>query len=116
MRVPKEELILCMFVLSGCASQWKIQGGPEECRAMCKNWELDFVAMVGVGNQGSVGPGATACVCQVKKVNEHISSVDNSASSVASLAGPITAEQAAVAAHAALQQQQMMQYRSSGLD
>jgi hypothetical protein len=32
---------------------------------MCKKWELEFVAMVGVGNQESTGDGATACVCQV---------------------------------------------------
>jgi hypothetical protein len=57
---------LC-FSLSGCASQWKIQGGPAECSQMCRNWNMELTGMVGVGNQDATGPGATACVCQVRK-------------------------------------------------
>lgn len=49
----------------GCASQWKISGGPQECVSMCKGWGMELAGMVGVGNQDPTGEGATACVCQV---------------------------------------------------
>lgn len=55
------------WALSGCASQWKIQGGPRECAQMCQSWNMELTGMVGVGNQDAVGPGATACVCQVRR-------------------------------------------------
>jgi len=55
---------LFAWCLSGCASQWKIQGGPQECTQMCANWDMELTGMVGVGNQDASGPGATACVCQ----------------------------------------------------
>jgi hypothetical protein len=32
---------------------------------MCQKWNLELVAMVGVGSQEATGDGATACVCQV---------------------------------------------------
>lgn len=109
----KVTILICLLLLSGCASDWKIRGGPDECRAMCKKWKLEFVGMVGVGNQDATGPGATACVCQVQKLGEQVSSrKDGDASASASLAGPITAEQAAIAANAAIQQQRMMRSRS----
>ena len=50
----------------GCASPWKISGGPKECVSMCREWDMELAGMVGVGDQGSTGGGATACVCQVK--------------------------------------------------
>lgn len=56
-----------LVFLAGCASQWKIQGGPPQCEAMCRNWNMELTGMVGVGNQDSTGPGATACVCQVRR-------------------------------------------------
>ena len=60
-------LVVCLSALGGCASQWKIQGGPKECVQMCQRWDMDLSGMVGVGNQDATGPGATACVCQVRK-------------------------------------------------
>jgi len=54
--------------LLGCASQWKIHGGPQECVQMCANWDMELTGMVGVGNQDSTGAGATACVCQKRGV------------------------------------------------
>jgi hypothetical protein len=59
-------LVLLLSML-GCASQWKIQGGPPECVQMCRKWNMELTGMVGVGNQDATGPGATACVCQVKR-------------------------------------------------
>lgn len=56
---------VCLLAATGCASQWKIQGGPQECVAMCRSWNMELTGMVGVGNQEATGPGATACVCQV---------------------------------------------------
>lgn len=60
-------LVVLVLSLVGCASQWKIQGGPQECVQMCRNWNMELSGMVGVGNQDATGPGATACVCQVKR-------------------------------------------------
>lgn len=77
------KLVLCLaFVLplTGCASQWKIQGGPSECTQMCRNWNMELTGMVGVGNQDSTGPGATACVCQVRKAAGAIGDTDVAAS------------------------------------
>ena len=59
-------MLLAVGLLGGCASQWKIQGGPVECRQMCEGWDMELTGMVGVGNQDASGPGATACVCQVR--------------------------------------------------
>jgi hypothetical protein len=54
------------FVLAGgCASPWKISGGPPECMQMCRGWNMELVGMVGVGNQDPSGAGATACVCEI---------------------------------------------------
>jgi hypothetical protein len=104
--------VVLAVVLSSCASQWKIQGGPKECISMCKGWNLDFAGMVGVGNQDATGPGATACVCQVGRESASASRSDGAGSSAASLAAPITAAEAAVAAQQAAQQQQLqMQQR-----
>jgi hypothetical protein len=95
-------------VAAGCASQWKIHGGPPECIRMCTKWNLEFAGMVGVGNQDSMGEGATACVCQVRR-NPAQASNGGEAAASASLAGPITAAQAAIAANAVMQRQMMMQ-------
>lgn len=95
-------LLVVATALPGCASAWKIHGGPDECVQMCRNWGLVFAGMVGVGNQDATGDGATACVCQVAPNSEQTS---GGSSATASLAGPITAAQAAAAAEAAHQQQ-----------
>jgi hypothetical protein len=60
-------VVVCVSLLAGCASQWKIQGGPKECMQMCAAWDMELTGMVGVGNQDASGPGATACVCQPRK-------------------------------------------------
>jgi hypothetical protein len=96
---------LVVLLFSGCASQWKIQGGPDVCKNMCQNWGLDFTAMVGVGNQDATGPGATACVCQPKSLIK-TSSISGGSSAATSMAGPIVAAQAAAAAAMAQQNAQ----------
>jgi len=101
--------LLLPSLVSGCASNWKIHGGPAECVSMCRNWNLEFAGMVGVGNQDRTGSGATACVCQVPRSTASLNRGE--ASTTASLAGPITAAQAAAAAHAAQQQQRQAQAR-----
>jgi hypothetical protein len=78
----------------GCASGWKVQGGPKACVEMCNGWDLEFAGMVGVGNN------ASACVCQVRK-SAAKDQMGGAAAATASLAGPITAAQAAAAAAAA---------------
>lgn len=54
-----------VVVVLGCASPWKVSGGPKECVSMCRGWGMDLVGMVGVGNQDPTGAGATACVCEL---------------------------------------------------
>lgn len=105
--------VLSMFFIAllgttllGCASNWKIHGGPEECVQMCNKWGLVFAGMVGVGDQSRTGEGATACVCQVAAPAQ---TSGGSAAATASLAAPISAAQAAAAAHAAQQRQQLAQ-------
>ena len=56
-----------LVLLSGCASPWKIHGGPKECVQMCRGWGMELTGMVGVGNQDRSGYGATACVCEVPR-------------------------------------------------
>ncbi len=58
---------LAGLVLCGCASPWKIQGGPKECTQICERWGMQLTGMVGVGNQDRTGDGATACVCEVAR-------------------------------------------------
>jgi hypothetical protein len=90
------------LTLAGCASQWKIQGGPHECRAMCHKWNMELTGMVGVGNQSATGPGATACVCQVRKTASLDTQGVAASGTSASTAAVIVAIQAA-------QQQQQQQ-------
>ena len=49
----------------GCASPWKISGGPKECVSMCRGWGMELAGMVGVGDQSASEGGATACVCEL---------------------------------------------------
>src|SRR5215471_14061261 len=64
-------LAFALFLSAGCSFQrpspWKIHGGLKECLDMCRVWDLEFVAMVGVGDQGPSTEGASACVCQARK-------------------------------------------------
>ena len=86
---------------AGCALQrpspWKVQGGPKECMDMCRLWDLEFVAMVGVGDQGRSSEGASACVCQLRKSPAASAAVLGAAAAAASMAAPITAAQSATA-------------------
>jgi hypothetical protein len=59
-------IVLGLF-LGGCASPWKIHGGPKECSQMCSSWGMELTGMVGVGNQDRTGYGATACVCELPR-------------------------------------------------
>lgn len=94
-------LFIFIFCLTGCmASNWKIHGGPEECKKMCKNWDLEFAGMVGIGSQSRSGEGATACVCQVPRSEASINEVSGL---TGSLSGPITAQEAAIAAQMAME-------------
>lgn len=102
--------------VGGCASNWKIQGGPRECISMCQKWNLEFAGMVGVGNQNSTGDGATACVCQVptRAGAAKGDATKGEGGVAASMAAPISAAQAAAAA-AAAQQQQALQGHQGGV-
>ena len=106
-------VLMMVALLGGCASDWKIHGGPADCVKMCTNWGLEFTAMVGVGNQDRTGNGATACVCKPKH-NKQISSTETIGSSITSLAAPITAAEIAAAQAAVMvQQQQQIQQRNN---
>lgn len=61
--------VVLLVVSAGCASSWKVHGGPKECLTMCQSWDMELVGMVGVGDQGRTGEGATACVCQVVRAS-----------------------------------------------
>ena len=98
-------ILAAVLALTGCASQWKILGGPPECRVMCERWHLKFAGMVGVGNQDRTGEGATACVCLDPEMAQ--GAVAGAGGSSASLSAPIVA--AAQAAAAAAQQQALQQ-------
>jgi hypothetical protein len=93
-------LALALFLSQsvGCSLQrpspWKIHGGLKECLDLCRVWDLEFVAMVGVGDQGPSTEGASACVCQARKTAA-TAEVLGAAAAAASLAGPISAAQAA---------------------
>ena len=95
------------LLLGGCASQWKIQGGPKECLQICQSWDMDLTGMVGVGNQDATGEGATACVCQVRKPAPPVASNEVGAQGTASgMAAAI------VAIEAAKRQQQQQQQQA----
>ncbi|MFV2058625.1 MAG: hypothetical protein ACC707_19345 [Thiohalomonadales bacterium] len=103
---------LSLVFITGCASDWKIHGGPADCIKMCEKWDLEFTAMVGVGNQDRTGNGATACVCQPKQNKQN--AVPDGAGSTTSLAAPITAaELAAAQAAYMVRHQQHTQQQSS---
>ena len=75
--------VVLALSMVGCASQWKIQGGPQECVQMCRNWNMELAGMVGVGNQDATGSGATACVCEVKRATGAEASAELAASGTA---------------------------------
>jgi len=81
-------LTVC-FALAGCASQWKVHGGPAECMTMCQEWDMELAGMVGVGDQGRASGGASACVCTVP--GAHAST--GSSGTTAGLAGAVVAIQ-----------------------
>jgi hypothetical protein len=83
--------LLLSLSLTGCASQWKIQGGPQECVQMCRSWNMELTGMVGVGNQDATGPGATACVCQVKRAPGAPASAEPGASGTAASSAAVIA-------------------------
>jgi len=96
-------LVVWASVLGGCASQWKIQGGPKECVQMCRTWDMELSGMVGVGNQDATGPGATACVCQVRRAAPGATANDLAAS------GTSASTSAAIVALEEAQRQQQQQ-------
>lgn len=87
----------CVF---GCASPWKIHGGPGECVAMCRGWNMELTGMVGVGNQDSTGEGATACVCEIPTAGGEVAT---------GAVGTATSTAAVVVALQQAQQQQQQQ-------
>jgi hypothetical protein len=96
---PMIVVLAVALAMAGCASQWKILGGPPECRAMCEGWGLEFAGMVGVGNQDAVNlrnEGATACICLDPKVTK--GAVAGAGGAGASLSGPVVAATQAAAA------------------
>jgi hypothetical protein len=99
-------LALGMSVLGGCASQWKIRGGPNECVQMCRSWDMELSGMVGVGSQDATGPGATACVCQVRRAAGAAAPTANDLAASGTSAGT-------AAAIVAIQEEQQRQQRNS---
>jgi hypothetical protein len=99
-------LVVWAWVLGGCASQWKIQGGPKECVEMCRSWDMELSGMVGVGNQDATGPGATACVCQVRRA------AGGTANDLAASGTSASTSAAIVALQEAQRQQQQQQVQS----
>jgi hypothetical protein len=104
-------LFVCMSVLSACASQWKIQGGPKECAQMCRNWDMELSGMVGVGSQDKTGPGATACVCQVRKAAGAATPSGNELAASGTAAGTAAAIVAIEEAERSERQRRDSQYR-----
>ncbi len=96
-------VLLSVMLLSGCSSQWKVHGGPQQCMSMCKDWGMTLTGMVGVGDQSRSGGGASACVCEVPRSS---GSMVGAAGTSASTSAAIVAMQAA-----AQQQQQHQQPR-----
>lgn len=88
-RIIRIAALLAPFVLGGCASQWKVHGGPTECMAMCQEWNMELAGMVGVGDQSRTGGGASACVCTVRGAQAST----GSSGTTASLAGAVVALQ-----------------------
>ena len=95
-KMVRTACLLVAWLLPACASQWKVQGGPQECMRMCKSWGMQLTGMVGVGDQGRATGGASACVCELPR------------SSGGNVAAPGTAASTS-AAIVALQQQQQQQ-------
>ena len=95
-------LALALFLSQGAGctlqrpSPWKIHGGARECMDMCRLWDLEFVAMVGVGDQGPATEGASACICQLRK-SAATAEVLGAAAAAASTAATNSAAQAAAA-------------------
>lgn len=88
-RIIRIAALFSVFALAGCASQWKVHGGPTECMAMCQEWDMELAGMVGVGNQDRSGGGASACVCTVRGARAST----GSSGTTASLAGAVVALQ-----------------------
>src|SRR6266542_452161 len=99
-RTSKAALVVVTGALAalGCASHWKVRGGPQECMSMCSRWNLEFVGMVGLGSQDASGEGATACVCQVQKPGAP-PPASSGAAPTSLLSAPIVAAEAAAMAH-----------------
>ena len=90
--------LLALGLLPACASQWKVQGGPSECVQMCKNWGMQLTGMVGVGNQGRAGGGASACVCELPRTSlGHVGSSGRAASTSAAIVAMQQQQQQAAA-------------------
>ncbi len=100
-RAAKVGSIVVSCAVVGCASHWKLRGGPSECTSMCTKWNLEFVAIVGLGSQDATGEGATACVCQVpQKPATPASPPAGSAAPTSLLSTPIIAAEVVLRAHA----------------
>ena len=85
---------------TGCASDWKIHGGPQECIEMCQGWNMELTGMVGVGSQDRTGGGSTACVCEIPRPGGQVP---------AGVAGTATSTGAIAVMLAQAQQQQQQQ-------
>ncbi len=93
--------LLLLVTLAGCSSPWKVQGGPQECVAMCKGWGMELTGMVGVGKQGRAGGGASACVCELQRSSGGTNMVGSSGVSASTSAAVVAVQQAQQAAAAA---------------
>ncbi len=62
--MKKISCFLLVLMLTGCATTFtgsaKIKGGPSECEAKCKEWGMELVGMV------ALGEFTDGCICKKK--------------------------------------------------
>jgi hypothetical protein len=66
-------MIVCAlaFAASGCTTTFygsaKIEGGRAQCETTCKQWDMDLVGMVAVGEY------TNGCICQARSSSSSVS-------------------------------------------
>ncbi len=86
---------LLVLMLTGCATTFmgsaKIKGGPSECEAKCKEWGMELVGMVALGEY------TDGCIC--KKKGLQLSMQDIGETVILSSAGSVSGAVAVFEAH-----------------
>jgi hypothetical protein len=93
-------MIVCAlaFAASGCTTTFygsaKIEGGRAQCETTCKQWDMDLVGMVAVGEY------TNGCICQARSSSSSVS-VLGSAGTAAGTVGAYNAMKSGEAGAAA---------------